>query len=148
MTEPHHRSSLECLCSSPNRPLHIPLQKFSQIFPTHFDCDNQVKNFTYGKNCKVFDTGQWQLRLSTPLGTVGAFERRYPKYARNFLLWPQYSYVTHRISGNILHVAIISSTELLCTTVMWTTTTVVAKMAIALQLTGLSCAIICVGGLN
>jgi hypothetical protein len=36
-----------------------------------------VINFTDDKNCGVFDTGQWQLRVSTPVGTEGVFERPY-----------------------------------------------------------------------
>ena len=63
--------------SPSNRLLIIPLQKSSQTFPTHFDCDNHAINFTDDKNCRVFDIGQWQLTASTPVGTVGAFEHRY-----------------------------------------------------------------------
>ena len=88
--------------SSPKRLLVIPLQKSSHTFPTHFDCDNHVINFTDVKKYGVFDTGQWQLTVSTPVGTVGAFDRRNPQNPRDFFLGPTYSCVTHRISGNRL----------------------------------------------
>jgi len=72
--------------SPSTRLLIITLQKSSQTFPTYFDCDNHAINFTYDKNCRVFDIGQWQLTVSTPVGTMGVFERRYPHYPRDLLL--------------------------------------------------------------
>jgi hypothetical protein len=79
MYEPYHHITLEFLCFSLQP---TSLYSHSQTFPTHFDCVVHVINFTNDKNVRVCDTGQWQLRVSSLAGRVGAFERRYPHYPR------------------------------------------------------------------